>query len=129
MRVLADTHLLLWAAAEPDKLSDRARTVLANPANEVRFSAASIWEVTIKTALTNRPDFQVNPAQLAAGLRSHGWAELPITSLHAIQVGLLPEIHRDPFDRILIAQAHAEHLTLLTHDPIVARYPGPIELV
>lgn len=129
MRVLADTHLLLWAAAEPGKLSDRAAAVLTDPDNEVRFSAASIWEVAIKTALANRPDFHVDPGQLAAGLRSHGWGELPVTASHAIQVGLLPDLHRDPFDRILIAQAHIEHLTLLTHDPLVARYPGPIELV
>lgn len=103
--------------------------MLSDPGNEVRFSAASLWEVAIKTALVNRPDFHVDPAQLAAGLRSHGWGELPMTAAHAIQVGLLPDVHRDPFDRILIAQAHTEHLTLLTHDTTIARYPGPIELV
>lgn len=129
MRVLADTHLLLWAAAEPHKLSSRAATVLADPDNEVRFSAASIWEVTIKTALAKRSDFDIDPVELAAGLRSHGWGELAVTAHHATQVGLLPQIHRDPFDRILIAQAAAERLTLLTHDATVARYPGPIELV
>jgi PIN domain nuclease of toxin-antitoxin system len=129
VRVLADTHLLLWAAAEPAKLSPRAATVLTDPSNEVRFSAASIWEVTIKTALANRPDFQVDAIELVAGLRSHGWTELPITAAHAAQVRLLPNLHRDPFDRILVAQAQIEHLTLLTHDGVVARYPGSIELV
>lgn len=129
MRIRADTHLLLWAAAEPDRLSDRAVAVLTDPSNEVRFSAASIWEAAIKTRLVHRPDFQVDPAQLAAGLRSHGWGESPVTAAHAAQVALLPDLHRDPFDRILIAQARTEHLTLLTHDATLARYPGLIELV
>ncbi|AOW48017.1 MULTISPECIES: type II toxin-antitoxin system VapC family toxin [Acetobacter] len=128
MRLLLDTHLLLWAAGEPDKLSARARTLMEDPGNDLVFSAASLWEITIKTGL-GRADFQVDPHLLRRGLIENGYEELPITSQHALAVGQLPDVHRDPFDRILVAQATVEGVLLLTHDPLVKAYPGPIEAV
>ncbi|MCP1249740.1 type II toxin-antitoxin system VapC family toxin [Gluconobacter oxydans] len=128
MRLLLDTHLLLWAAGEPDKLSARAKTLMEDPGNDLVFSAASLWEITIKTGL-GRADFQVDPHLLRRGLIENGYEELPITSQHALAVGQLPDVHRDPFDRILVAQATVEGLLLLTHDPLVKAYPGPIEAV
>ncbi|MFT8690964.1 type II toxin-antitoxin system VapC family toxin, partial [Acetobacter orientalis] len=104
MRLLLDTHLLLWAAGEPDKLSARARTLMEDPGNDLVFSAASLWEITIKTGL-GRADFQVDPHLLRRGLIENGYEELPITSQHALAVRHLPDVHRDPFDRILVAQA------------------------
>ena len=128
MRLLLDTHLLLWAAGEPDRLSARARTLMEDPGNDLVFSAASLWEITIKTGL-GRADFQVDPHLLRRGLIENGYEELPITSQHALAVGQLPDVHRDPFDRILVAQATVEGLLLLTRDPLVKAYPGPIEAV
>lgn len=128
MRLLLDTHLLLWAAGEPDKLSARARTLMEDPGNDLVFSAASLWEITIKTGL-GRADFQVDLHLLRRGLIENGYEELPITSQHALAVGQLPDVHRDPFDRILVAQATVEGVLLLTHDPLVKAYPGPIEAV
>ncbi|KON62639.1 PIN domain protein [Komagataeibacter europaeus] len=128
MKLLLDTHLLLWAAGEPDKLSERARTLIDDQNNILVFSAASLWEVTIKVGLV-RADFQVDPYLLRRGLIENGYEELPITSQHALAVGQLPDVHRDPFDRILVAQAMVEGLLLLTHDPLVQAYPGPIEAV
>lgn len=128
MRLLLDTHLLLWAAGEPDKLSARARTLMEDPGNDLVFSAASLWKITIKTGL-GRADFQVDLHLLRRGLIENGYEELPITSQHALAVGQLPDVHRDPFDRILVAQATVEGLLLLTHDPLVKAYPGPIEAV
>ena len=128
MRLLLDTHLLLWAAGEPDTLSARARTLMEDPDNVLVFSAASLWEITIKVGL-GRADFQVDPHLLRRGLIENGYEELPITSQHALAVGQLPDVHRDPFDRILVAQATVEGVLLLTHDPLVKAYPGPIEAV
>jgi len=96
--------------------------------NELLFSAVSLWEVTIKRGL-GRDDFMVDPRLLRRGLLDNGYSELAITSEHAIAVELLPPIHKDPFDRILIAQSMIEGITLLTADPLVARYPGPVRLV
>ena len=128
MKLLLDTHFLLWAAGEPDKLSERARTLMEDPGNDLVFSAASLWEITIKTGL-GRADFQVDPHLLRRGLIENGYEELPITSQHALAVGQLPDVHRDPFDRILVAQSTVEGVLLLTHDPLVKAYPGPIEAV
>lgn len=128
MKLLLDTHLLLWAAGEPDKLSVRARSLMEDQNNDLVFSAASLWEVTIKAGL-GRADFQIDPHLLRRGLIENGYEELPITGQHALAVGQLPDVHRDPFDRILVAQATVEGLLLLTHDPLVQAYPGPIEAV
>jgi len=128
MKLLLDTHLLLWAAGEPDRLSVRARSLMEDQDNDLVFSAASLWEVTIKAGL-GRADFQIDPHLLRRGLIENGYEELPVTGQHALAVGQLPDVHRDPFDRILVAQATVEGLLLLTHDPLVQAYPGPITAV
>ena len=128
MTLLLDTHLLLWAAGNPGRLSLEAQGLLSDPATELIFSTASIWEVVIKNAL-GRSDFCVDPQQLRNGLIQNGYSELEIRSEHALAVGSLPPIHKDPFDRILIAQAQVENVTLLTTDDKVARYSGPVQAV
>jgi PIN domain nuclease of toxin-antitoxin system len=125
MKLLLDTHLLLWAAGQPERLSPAARKLLNNPDNELLFSAASLWEIAIKHGL-GRDDFQVDARLLRRGLLDNGYLDLPVTSEHAVAVDSLPPIHKDTFDRILVAQAIAEGIQLLTVDPIVAKYPGPI---
>jgi len=128
LKFLLDTHLLIWAANEPERLSAKAVSVMLNLEHELFFSAASIWEIVIKNGL-GRDDFKVDARVLRRGLLDNDYTELAITSDHAAMVESLPLIHKDPFDRILIAQAIAEGFTLLTADSIVAKYPGPIELV
>ncbi|QDH17191.1 type II toxin-antitoxin system VapC family toxin [Swingsia samuiensis] len=125
MKLLLDTHLLLWAAGDPDRLSMRARSLMEDQNHDLMFSAASIWEVTIKVGL-GRADFQIDPHLLRRGLIENGYEELAITGQHALAVGLLPDVHRDPFERILVAQATVEGIRLVTHDPLVQAYPGPI---
>ena len=125
MRLLLDTHVLLWAAGDPDRLGEDARALLEDPATRPVFSAASLWEVAIKAGL-GRADFRADPHELRAGLLANGWEELPVTGRHAVMVAALPPIHRDPFDRILVAQMLAEGVPLLTADETVARYPGPV---
>lgn len=126
--LLLDTHLLLWAAGMPDRLPRSARALIEDAANTPAFSAASLWEVVIKAGL-GRDDFRVEPRQLRRGLLDAGYRELPVNSEHAIAVGRLPPLHKDPFDRMLIAQAETEGAELLTVDPMVAQYPGPVRLV
>ena len=121
MNLLLDTHLLLWAASEPERLSAKARVLLLDPANQLMFSAASLWEVTLKNSL-DRPDFKVDPRRLWRMLLVSGYRELPVTSEHTIAVNDLPQLHKDPFDRILVAQARVESLLLLTADKAVAKY-------
>ena len=128
MKLLLDTHLLLWAAGEPKRLSKPARTLIDNPDNELLFSAASLWEVAIKRGL-GREDFKVDARLLRRGLLDNGYSELPIISDHVVATESLPPIHKDPFDRVLVAQATVEGVTLLTIDSLVAQYPGPIKTV
>jgi PIN domain nuclease of toxin-antitoxin system len=128
MKLLLDTHLLLWAAGKSSKLSRTARTLLNSPDNELLFSAASLWEIAIKQTL-NRKDFRVDARLLRRGLLDNGYSELPILSQHAVAINSLPSIHKDPFDRILIAQATVEGITLLTVDSLMTRYPGPIQKI
>ncbi|MEE4203162.1 MAG: type II toxin-antitoxin system VapC family toxin [Halieaceae bacterium] len=128
MKLLLDTQILLWAAAEPHKLGKRAREYLTNTSHSLFFSAASIWEVAIKRAL-GRDDFRVDPALLRHGLIENGYSELSISGRHAVEVGLLPPLHKDPFDRMLLAQASAEGLLLLTADRVLADYPAPVTLI
>ena len=109
-------------------MSAAARAPLEDPANTLAFSVASLWEIVIKRGL-RRDDFRVEPRRLRRGLVDAGYHEIAITSDHALVVDHLPPLHRDPFDRMLIAQATSEGAVLLTADPVVARYPGPIELV
>ncbi len=125
MKLLLDTQLLLWAASEPARLKAATRRLLEDPRHELLFSAASIWEVSIKASL-GRSDFDADPRVLRRGLLDNGYAELPVTGAHAAAVLDLPPHHRDPFDRLLVAQAQVEGITLLTADATVARYPGPI---
>ena len=101
---------------------------MEQPEAELIVSAASLWEVTIKSGL-GREDFRVDPRLLRRGLLENGYDELPVSGAHATAVDLLPPIHRDPFDRVLVAQAQIEGITLLTTDEIVARYPGPIRML
>jgi PIN domain nuclease of toxin-antitoxin system len=128
MKLLLDTHLLLWAAGTPDRLPAGARSLLEDPQNEPIFSSASLWEVAIKHGL-GRGDFRVDARLLRRGLLDNGYGELSITSEHAVALDSLPSIHKDPFDRILIAQSVVEGITLLTADPLVAQYPAPIRKV
>lgn len=128
MKLLLDTHLLLWVAGSPDRLSETSRELITNQANRLFFSAASLWEIAIKRSLA-RPDFQVEPARLRQGLLNNGYQELAITGVHAIAVEHLPLLHKDPFDRLLIAQATIEHATLITSDATLARYPGPVQKI
>jgi PIN domain nuclease of toxin-antitoxin system len=128
MKLLLDTQLLLWAAGQPERLSARAKRQINDRENELLFSAASLWEITFKTAL-GRDDFRVEPRVLRRALLDNGYVELPITSEHAVSVDTLPALHKDPFDRILLAQALVEGITLLTADAQLARYRGPVRKV
>jgi PIN domain nuclease of toxin-antitoxin system len=128
MKLLLDTQLLLWAAGFAERLSPPARRLLDDPDNQLVFSAASLWEIAIKSSL-GREDFRVEPRLLRRGLLDNGYVELPITSQHAVSVDGLPQLHKDPFDRLLLAQAWIEGITLITSDAVLARYPGPIRLV
>ena len=128
MRLPPDTHLLLWAAGQPDRLSAAARSLLDDLNNELLFSSASLWEVAIKRGL-GRDDFRVDPRLLRRGLIDNSYSELAITSAHAVAIDGLPPIHKDPFDRILVAQSLVEGITLLTSDKLVAQYPGPVRRV
>jgi PIN domain nuclease of toxin-antitoxin system len=128
VNLLLDTHLLLWAAGEPEKLSTEARALLLDPASQLFFSAASLWEIAIKSAL-GRSDFRVDSRRLWRLLLANDYRELPVTGEHGVAVSDLPPLHKDPFDRILIAQARVEGLTLLTVDAWVADYGDGIRRV
>ena len=132
MRLLLDTQLLLWLIEwqGPDTRPAPAQAVeLAQDAqNELFFSAVSIWEIAIKAAL-KRTAFDADPRRVHQALIDHGYVELPVTAVHASAVADLPLLHGDPFDRLLVAQARSEGLTLLTVDAQLARYPGPIRKV
>jgi PIN domain nuclease of toxin-antitoxin system len=128
VKLLVDTQLLLWAAGQPERLSARAKRLLNDPENELLFSAASLWEITIKNSL-GREEFRVEPRVLRRALLDNGYAELPITGDHAVNVDSLPPLHKDPFDRLLVSQALVEGITLLTTDAQLARYRGPVRKV
>lgn len=125
MKLLLDTHLLLWAAGTPKRVPAPARRLIEDAANTLLFSAASLWEIAIKRSL-GRADFQVDARVLRRGLLDNAYEELPISSEHAVFIDSLPDLHKDPFDRILIAQATVEGILLLTSDAAIAQYPGPI---
>ena len=128
MRLLLDTHILLWAAGRQDKLSAEAHRLLDDKGHELVFSAASIWEVALKRQNTDA-DFGSDPGGLRRILLENGYAEVPITGAHVAATSALPRIHKDPFDRLLLAQAICEGMTLLTADHALARYPGPVRKV
>ncbi len=117
-RLLLDTHALLWSLESPGVLVAPAREAIANPRNAVYVSAASVWEVAIKRALNKLR----GPPHLIEAIGTVGFSELPITAFHAEQAGSLPLLHRDPFDRMLVAQAQAEGLILVTRDANIPRY-------
>jgi PIN domain nuclease of toxin-antitoxin system len=128
VNLLLDTHILLWAAGEPERLSESARTLLTTPGNTLFFSAASIWEIVIKLGL-GREDFKVDPYRLRKMLIAHGYTEVAVTTEHALKVYSLPFLHKDPFDRLLIAQARTEGMLLLTGDASVSQYQESILVV
>jgi PIN domain nuclease of toxin-antitoxin system len=119
VRLLLDTHILIWWLADDRKLNRSARTIIANPDNDVLISAASLWEISIKEALGR---LEVELDDLEAAISRNGFRPLPITFRHALTTGRLPAVHRDPFDRILVAQASVEELRLVSHDRIFERY-------
>ncbi len=133
MRLLLDTHLLLRASVTDEvvasrSLSTEANALIVDDGNEVYFSAVSVWEVAIKHG-AGRPEFRVDPHVFRRTLLDQGYEELAITSEHGARVADLPRHHKDPFDRLLVAQAMVEGITLLTMDATVARYPGPVRKV
>jgi PIN domain nuclease of toxin-antitoxin system len=128
MKLLLDTHISIWAVAETQRLSSMARGYLEDPQNEIFFSVINVWEATIKHGL-GRKGFPYEPRKFRRGLLESGFKEIEISSEHVLAVSQLPSLHRDPFDRLLIAQASFESLVLLTSDAVVARYPGAIRLV
>lgn len=128
MRLLLDTHLLLWAMAASRKLPRGARDQLLDPANEVYYSAASLWEIAIKSGL-RRKDFRIDIDALVGALRESGFLELPVTAVHAVAVAKLPPIHKDPFDRLLVAQSMAEPMVLLTNDAALADYWDGVKVI
>jgi PIN domain nuclease of toxin-antitoxin system len=128
VKLLLDTHVLLWAAGQTAKLSRKARRLLNDPANELYFSAASLWEIVIKRGL-GRNDFEVDVRQLRRGLLDNGYGELAVTSAHALALDDLPPLHKDPFDRMLLAQSRVEGITLVTADAQILRYDGATQKV
>jgi PIN domain nuclease of toxin-antitoxin system len=120
-RFLVDTQILIWLADRSEQLPDPVAAILQEGEDELVFSLVSIWETSIKFAL-GRLDFTIHPRQLRDGLLEFGFKELPITPQHVIAVASLPHIHRDPFDRLLVAQAQIEGLTLMTTDKKLAQY-------
>ena len=128
MRLLLDTHLLLWAVASSRRLPREVRGLLEDGSNDAYFSAASIWEIAIKGAL-RRQDFRVDLVALEKALPAMGLIELPVSAAHAAGVARLPPIHRDPFDRLLVAQSIAEPLTLFSNDGVFERYLRDVRIV
>jgi PIN domain nuclease of toxin-antitoxin system len=128
MRFLLDTQIAVWIPVADRRISRVARSILNSTDNEFTFSTASIWEIAIKRSL-NRCDFLFEPGEIRRQMIENGYEELPVMGHHAVAVGNLPHLHKDPFDRILIAQAMVEGITLLTADPMIASYPGPIRKV
>jgi len=128
VKLLLDTHILLWSAGQPDKLSDKARSLLLDASNTLFFSAASIWEIVIKRGL-GRDDFKVDPQRLRKQLVINGYEEIAVSSDHAIAVDILASLHKDPFDRILIAQARSEGMLLMTSDILISQYGDGIIVV
>jgi len=128
MKSLLDTQLGLWILLDHPKLKAKVHATLMAPENQFAFSVSSIWEIAIKRAL-RRSDFLYDPRVIRRRLIDDGYEEMPVLGRHVVEVDSLPPIHKDPFDRILIAQAMVEGITLLTADPVIARYPGSIRKV
>lgn len=127
MRLLLDTHAFLWWIADDERLSSRASAIIADGANEVLVSAASAWEVVVKSALGRIELPTPVDRFFTSQLEANAFVPLPIQMRHALGLSALPDVHRDPFDRILIAQAIAEELTFVTGDRMLRRYPVTVE--
>jgi PIN domain nuclease of toxin-antitoxin system len=127
VELLLDTQLILWAAYAPGRIPFATRTFLEDPDHTLTVSAASVWEIVIKRGL-GRPDFRIDPRSLRRGLAENGYGQLPVTAAHTLAVDLLPPIHKDPFDRILLAQALVEAMPFVTADQRLTAYPGDIRL-
>jgi len=121
MRLLLDTHVLIWMAFSPDRLSTKARRAIQSHDNEIYFSVISLWEIGVKRAL-GRKDFLFDPYVLRRELISRGFIELSVTGEHALAVNQLPSLHGDPFDRLLLCQAIVDGLTIITKDKLIAQY-------
>ena len=128
MRLLVDTHLLLWSMGASRRLPASARELLSDPVNAVLYSAASVWEIAIKSTL-RRADFLIDLPPLLRALERAGFVELPVTASHAARVATLPELHKDPFDRMLVAQALTEPAILLTNDERLGAYGAPVRVL
>lgn len=128
MSLLLDTDILLWAAFDDPSLSAAARARIETPAEDLWFSAVSLWEIALNRGLDS-PSLTVEPSVLRKGLLANGYKELVLDGRHCLTLMALPDLHSDPFDRMLVAQAATEGVVLLTANPQVAAYPGPIELV
>jgi PIN domain nuclease of toxin-antitoxin system len=125
VRLLLDTHIALWALTDDPRLSAKARVLIEDPSNPVAVSAASVWEIAIKHAL-GRGDMPISGTESLDWFRKAGYDLLSVTAMHAAAVEQLPDHHRDPFDRLLVAQAVSEPMRLLTRDPLVVRYGGNV---
>jgi len=128
LKYCLDTHLVIWAVFQPEKLSPTAAAMIQNPQNTIYFSVITLWEIAIKTAL-GRADFNVDARSFRKQLLENDYSEILIDSEHAFVAAGLPLVHKDPFDRMLVAQAKVEGITLLTADTTIAKYPGPIQKV
>lgn len=128
MNFLLDTHILIWAAISPHKISPELASLLSDPSNHLYFSSASIWEISIKESLGKR-DFHVSSNKLHDGLVENGYNEIKVSALHAMGVIKLPFIHRDPFDRILVATAIWENMPLLTNDSTLSPYHSLVRVL
>jgi PIN domain nuclease of toxin-antitoxin system len=128
MRVLLDTHLLLWALSQPDRLAPSMRDTIEDSANDVLFSTASIWEIAIKLRL-GWPDFSIRPERIATEALARGFDELVIGWRAACAVADLPLHHKDPFDRIIVAQAMTEPIHLYTVDRKLSAYSDLVRVV
>lgn len=128
MRLLVDTHVLLWALAEPEKIPTPVQERLIAPENDVLFSAASIWEIAIKVQV-GKLSLPFTPLEVAGAAVAMGFAELAITSEHAAKVYELPPIHRDPFDRLLLSQAMVAPARFLTADRLLTGYTDLVDVI
>ena len=125
MKLLLDTQIVIWSAMGDPRLPRAARTAIADPAATITYSVVTIWEVAIKAA-RGRPDFTHHPRAMREAARRAGWEEVPVLAEHAIEVAQLADIHGDPFDRLLVAQARVEGLVLLSADATLLRYGHPV---
>ncbi|HEY3927923.1 MAG TPA: type II toxin-antitoxin system VapC family toxin [Candidatus Koribacter sp.] len=126
MKFLLDSHLLVWTVSDAKRIPPAGRALISNSANELFFSAASIWELAIKTGLGRIGFMKMDVTLLRRTLLENDYKELPVTADHGIEVASLPLLHKDPFDRLLVAQARVEGMTLLTVDRAIAKYPAAI---